>query len=82
MKLSEFFQLETGDKIKSILHDGVLVSKKRTNASFAFLFQLDGYYVETIWNIQDKSLMEIRTSTNTQSINDHLEEIEISHLLA
>lgn len=81
MRLSEFFQLDTGDQIKSILHDGVLVSKKRTEASFAFLFQLEGYYVETIWNVEDKRLMEIRTSTETSSIDEHLQGIEIGHLL-
>ncbi len=81
MKLSDFIMLNEDEKKLAVLHEGVLIAKRNYFDCVVFLFQLDGYYVETYCNIENKSIEEYRIFDNTKSLNPYLEAIPIDDLL-
>ncbi|MDB5251854.1 MAG: hypothetical protein JWP27_1023 [Flaviaesturariibacter sp.] len=82
MKLSDFLLLSTEEKKRTVLHEGVLVGKRKTLESMIFLFQFDAYYVETFCNARNKSVEEFRVFDGTDSLQPYLDSIPIGHLLA
>ncbi|MGZ5287667.1 MAG: hypothetical protein ACXWB9_10800 [Flavisolibacter sp.] len=81
MRLSDFIMLGTDEKKLTVLHQGVLIAKRKQSASMIFLFQLDGFYVETWCNQGDKSIEEFRMFEHTHPLNPYLDDIRIEDLL-
>jgi hypothetical protein len=81
MKLSDFILLDEEKKTFTVLHQGVLVAKRREPFCMVFLFQLAGYYVETWCNTESKKVQEFRVFDNTQLLQPWLEAIPIQDLL-
>ena len=81
MKLSDFILLGTDEKKLTVLHQGVLIAKRKQRASMVFLFQLEGFYVETWCNQDDKSIEEFRMFRQTRSLNPYLDDIGIDDLV-
>ena len=81
MKLSDFILLSKDEKKHAVIHEGVLISKRKTSDSFAFLFQVENYYVEACFNAQNKAIEEFRVSDKTTLLNPYLESIIIDDLL-
>lgn len=81
MKLSEFILLDESSVKSTLLHQGVLIGKRRCPDTLVFLFQIDDYYVETYFNLSDKAVREFRAFKNLNSLKPYLESIEIDHLL-
>ena len=81
MKLSEFIVLDEADKKKSVMNKGVLLAKITNPDSVIFLFQLEGYYIETYCNIASKTIEEYRVLTGINALRPYLEAIRIDDLL-
>ena len=81
MKLSDFIMLGNDEKKMTVLHQGVLIGKRKQHTSMIFLFQLDGFYVETWCNQGDKTIEEYRMFRQTLSLNPYLDDIRIDDLL-
>lgn len=81
MKLSEFILLDKEEKQHTVLHQGVLVAKRKHQSGVVFLFQLDRYYVETWCNIVSRSVMEYRVFDSTAMLEPYLKQISIPDLL-
>ena len=81
MTLSEFILSDEMVMKETVLHHGVLVAKRRITDNLVFLFQMDGYYVETICSMKSKSVNEYRAFRNINALTPYLEEISIDHLL-
>lgn len=77
MRLSEFILLNENEKKFTVLHQGVLIAKRNCASHMVFLFQLDGYYVETFCNAQNKAIEEFRIFGNTPSLHPYLDAIPI-----
>ena len=81
MKLSDFVLLPQEEKIGTVLHQGVLIAKRRSPAQMIFLFQLDGFYVETFCNRENKKVEEIRMFDRQHPPMPYLEAISLDGLL-
>jgi hypothetical protein len=81
MKLSDFILLSDSEKKLVVLHEGVLIAKRKQVSSMIFLFQLGSYYVETLCNPADKSIEEYRAFHGTRPLVPYLEDIAIDDLL-
>lgn len=81
MKLSDFILLSKEDKKIAVLHNGVLIGKRKTAGLMIFLFQLHHFYVETVCNIDAKEVVEYQAFAHTKPLQPYLENIAIDHLL-
>ena len=81
MKLSDFILLNKEEKTLTVLHQGILVGKRANPQNQIFLFQLEGYYVETFCNLKDRSVEEFRVFGDTKFLTPYLEKISITDLL-
>ena len=81
MKLSEFILLDEEQKKSAVVHEGVLIAKRRYPDTMVFLFQLGSYYVETWFNAVSKKILEFRVSEETDILSPYLDEIAIDDLL-
>ena len=81
MKLSDFILLNEGEKKSVVLHQGILVGKRRSRETQIFLFQLNSYYVETFCNVSSKAVEEYRIFDGTECLSPYLETISLEGLL-
>jgi hypothetical protein len=81
MKLSEFILLNEDEKKQAVLHQGILVSKRKEASAFMFLFQVRNYYVEACFNTESKHLEEYRVFDDTNLLQPYLESISLDNLL-
>lgn len=81
MKLSEFILLSEDEMKTIVLHYGVLVAKRNNSMSMIFLFQVDGFYVETFCDLKSKMVTEYRAFKNINTLAPYLEAIPIDGLL-
>lgn len=81
MKLSDFIMLNEEEKKLTVLHQGILVAKRNNSNLIVFLFQLEGYYVETYCNRENKAIEEFRIFDDTRLLNPYLETISINDLI-
>jgi hypothetical protein len=81
MKLSEFILLGENEKKHVVLHEGVLIGKRKSLYCMVFLFQINSYYVETYCDIRDKNVVEFRAFENTKPLAPYLESIRLDELL-
>jgi hypothetical protein len=80
MKLSEFIVLDEQAKKSAVLHDAILLAKKREKDSIVFLFQLDGYYVEAYGDYEKKQVHTYTAFNNINLLQPWLESIPIPDL--
>ncbi|HOZ79783.1 MAG TPA: hypothetical protein PLY34_17435 [Ferruginibacter sp.] len=81
MKLSEFILLDEHEKTSAVLHNGILIGKRKNEALIVFLFQLENYYVETYCNLISKNVLEFKAFNNTKNLAPYLEAISIDELI-
>lgn len=81
MKLSDFILLNEEEKKMAVLHEGVLIGKRKEASSVAFLFQVDSFYVETFFNSGNKAIEEFRMFDQTTLLQPYLDAIAIDQLL-
>jgi hypothetical protein len=81
MKLSDFILLSENEKKLTVLHQGVLIAKRSSYNYMVFLFQLEGYYVETFCNADNKAIEEFRIFGNTRLLHPYLDAIPIEGLV-
>jgi len=80
MILSDFILLPEDQKKSILLHQGILIGKRKNEESQVFLFQLDLFYVEIYCNLQTKLVTEYRQFEKISLLNPYLDDISIDHL--
>ena len=80
MRISDFILLNEQEKRMAVLHNGVLLAKRKDFDSVIFLFQLGSYYVETYCNSQNKEIEEYRVFDSNSLLNPYLDAIPIHKL--
>lgn len=81
MKLSDFILLNEEEKKRAVLHQGVLIAKRKNTASVVFLFHVQNFYVEARFNAEDRSVEEFRMFDHTLLLQPYLDDIRIDGLL-
>ena len=81
MKLSDFLLLSEVEKMKIILHDGVLIGKRFTSDFTIFLFQMNSFYVESYCNMDSKVVEEFRLFTSIDLLCPYLEMISLDNII-
>ena len=81
MKLSDFILLNEKEKQQAVLHEGVLIGKRKNNTSVVFLFQIEHFYVEARFNVKDKGIEEFRMFDHSTLLQPYLDDIPIDDLL-
>ena len=80
MKLSDFILLNEEEKKRTVLHEGVLISKRAEPSSFNFLFQVQNFYVEACFNPHSKDIEEFRMFSQTRFLQPYLDNISLDDL--
>lgn len=80
MRLSEFLLLGEEEKKKTVLHDAILISKRKNENDIVFLFQLEGLYIEAYCDMHQKAISSYQVSNNTSMIEPYLNAIPITGL--
>ncbi|MGZ5189434.1 MAG: hypothetical protein ACXWCZ_00360 [Flavisolibacter sp.] len=80
MMISDFILLSKDHKQTILLHQGILIGKRKNGESQVFLFQLDLFYVEMYCNPQTKVVTEYQSFEKTSLLNPYLDSISIEHL--
>jgi len=81
MKLSDFILLGIEDKKQAVLHEGVLVGKRKLPLTMNFLFHLGDFYVETFCNASDRTVEEYRIFDSTKHLYHYIDDISLDDLL-
>jgi hypothetical protein len=80
MELSDFIMLNEEEKKLVVLHEGVLIGKRKDVESIIFLFQLDKFYVEAFCNTKTKDVKQYQVFAHTKLLQPYLENISIGDL--
>ena len=80
MKLSDFIMLSEDKKKYTVLHQGVLVGKRKKTESMVFLFRLNNFYIEMFCNTKTKDVTQYRMFEHTKLLQPYLESIAIDEL--
>jgi hypothetical protein len=81
MKLSDFILLNVQEKRHAVLHQGVLVAKRKTASTVTFLFGLESFYVEACFNAVNKEIEEFRMFNSAKIPQRYLDGIRLDDLL-
>lgn len=81
MRLSDFILLNEAEKKLAVLHQGVLIAKRRDHTSLVFLFHFGSFYVETFCNTENKAVEEFRIFGGTRPLLPYLDAIPLDDLL-
>jgi hypothetical protein len=82
MKLSDFIMLNEEEKKFAVIHQGVLIGKRKKTGYIVFLFQLDNFYVETFGDTKTKAVTQYRVFANTKLLHPYLENIAIDNMFS
>ena len=81
MKLSDFIMLKDEEKKYCVIHQGVLVGKRKGSGLMIFLFQMQNFYVETFCDTQTRGITQYRAFAHTKMLQPYLDGIAIEDLL-
>ena len=82
MKLSDFILLDEQEKKVTVLQEGILIAKRINSDCLVFLFQMNGYYIETYCSLKNKAIEEYRVFDNPKYLHPYLEAICIDDLFS
>ena len=80
MKLSDFIMLSEEQKKHTVLHQGVLIGKRKKAECLIFLFRLSHFYVETFCDTKTREVTQYRMFEHTKLLQPYLEDIAIDDL--
>ncbi len=82
MKLSDFLLLNEEQKKTTVLHQGVLVGKRKDDVTISFLFQLNHFYVEACFDVKSRLLREYRMFLSSVLLEQYLDKLELDGLIS
>ncbi|GAA4334467.1 hypothetical protein [Flaviaesturariibacter amylovorans] len=78
--LKEFMELPVVQQYDLLHRDGAYVGKRSVGSHTAVLLQLYGFYVEVIYKIYRKDIVELRCSNETDLLVPYLGQIHVRDL--
>jgi len=80
MTILEFRRLRELNQLKTVKRKGVLLAERKDHKSRYVLYQLDAFYVEFVYNLDDPSLREMDVFGGTALLEPYLDDIRIPFL--
>jgi hypothetical protein len=81
MTLSEYNQLNPSEQFEALYDHGIHIADRADDQYCIILFQLDSFYIELYFHIEQNELKKLRCFSNIDFIKPYLEEIDLSELL-
>jgi hypothetical protein len=78
MKVQEFRSLDETEKAVALINNGVLVGKRTMQSFLIFLYQLDNFYVEILYNKQTNFVYKFKAFENTELLEPYISRIDLS----
>ena len=82
MLLHQFNCLSNSWKYKYVLLKGVCISDRTTDKEDILLFQVEGHYIEVVFQRNTDHIINVVTFTETDELQPYLAEININGLFA
>ena len=81
MKLSDFILLSGDEKKVTVLHEGVLIGKRRNAWLVAFLFRVESFFMWRRVSMGERDIQEFRVFADSTLLEPYLDDIRIDDLL-
>ena len=81
MTLQRYRALTQNKQNKKLLTEGVCIAERRMDEVHAFLFQIDGFYVEVFFNTEGSEILFSRSFEDLDELGPYLQHIDISFVL-
>jgi hypothetical protein len=81
MTLFEFEMLSDAEKIAFLYEEGTYIGKRSIHGSCLLLFQLEGFYVEILYQKYRTLIKNIDCFTSTERIEPYLEQMNVENLV-
>jgi len=60
---------------------GTFLLKRKSVETYAYLFQVDGFYAEVFFNERNGNILQIKAFDNVDELEPYLEEVDISEIV-
>ena len=80
MTLCEYYNLKQQEQFEALYNYGIHISDRADSEYCIILFQLDNFYVELYFHIEDNALEKLVSFSNMDYIKPYLEQIDLSEL--
>ena len=80
MTLWEYNDLDQAEQFEALYDNGIHIADRADNDYCIILFQLDSFYVELYFHIEQNALKRLRCFSNVDLIAPYLEHIDLSEL--
>lgn len=80
MTLCEYYHLNQTEQFETLYDHGIHISDRADSEYCIILFQLDNFYVELYFHIEDNVLKKLISFSNIDYIAPYLEQIDLSEL--
>lgn len=80
MTLCEYNGLDQAEQFEALYNYGIHISDRADQEYCIILFQLDSFYVELYFHIEENALKKLRSFSNLDFIIPYLEQIDLSEL--
>lgn len=81
MTLHEFRSTSQYVQKSMIKLHGTFLLKRRTVETYAYLFQVDGFYAEVFFNERSGNILQIKAFDSIDDLEPYLEEVDISEVV-
>lgn len=81
MKLGEFCLLSMEDKKHAVLHEAVMIDKRKKDHLMIFLLQMHGFYVEMYFDLRLNKVDGFRFFDELGLLEPYLKKIRIDELM-
>jgi len=81
MTLQHFRALTQNKQNKKLLTEGVCIADRKTDELQGLLFQIEGFYVEVLFNVQGDEVLFSRSFEGVEELGPYLETIDLSGVL-
>ncbi len=78
MTLYEFQLLSERDQLDLLHAEGTYIGKRREGEQPVLLFQLEGFYVEIVYQKHRSQILQMRSFTTTSRLEPYLNQIDIT----
>jgi hypothetical protein len=79
MTIYEFLALDEIEQAEAVWA-GVMIADRIEGEHRLILYQLDSFYIEIWYNMEDNEIQKVRSFENTEQLQPYLSQIDISVL--
>jgi hypothetical protein len=81
MTFHQFEKLASGNKYKYLLQKGTFLVKRKSIKYDFLLYELNGFYVEVMYDANQKTVLLLEPFTDTNLLAPYLYKVDITELM-